>query len=97
MVQMVQRLLAEAERLCGSAITIHLGQRLVDMDVAGCTATFEGADADAPVTEKYDILVGADGVNSAVRSALSQQVGARTRAQAAHLVLRRTSWFQDIA
>jgi 2-polyprenyl-6-methoxyphenol hydroxylase-like FAD-dependent oxidoreductase len=41
------------------------------VDVGGHTVSFEASDG-SPVCEQYDLLVGADGVGSAVRAALQQ-------------------------
>ncbi|MEM7230268.1 MAG: NAD(P)/FAD-dependent oxidoreductase [Planctomycetota bacterium] len=52
-------------------VTLHFGMRCEDIDVDAGRATFRDAD-DALITQDADLLIGADGAFSAVRSALQR-------------------------
>ena len=54
-------------------IVTHFGHRLVDIELRSSRAVFETAsDADAPVHEPFDVLIGADGAYSAVRNRMQR-------------------------
>lgn len=53
-------------------VTIEFEQRCVDIDVNSTTATFERTDSGERYNVKSDIIIGADGAFSAVRSRMQQ-------------------------
>ena len=70
-VQLVQHLLGEMERLCGKAIAMHYNSSVKYIDTVAQTVQLDTADG--LQTFQYDLLLGADGYHSAVRTALEQQ------------------------
>ena len=72
-VQISNYLKSEVERLCGPTVSFCWGHTLIDLNLATRTASFDTRDG--LVTEAYDLLVAADGIHSAVRTALLEQVG----------------------
>ena len=71
-VQLLTHLLAEVKRVYGSSIAIHAGHRLTRIDLAKQSVTYASETGLKAVN--YDLLVGADGVHSPVRQAMTQQV-----------------------
>ncbi|KAF8072714.1 kmo [Scenedesmus sp. PABB004] len=65
---LAQYLIDQARAAFPTAIRFHFGAALEGVDIAGRTAAFTGPGG--RVAARYDLLVGADGVGSAVRAAL---------------------------
>ncbi|KXZ53451.1 hypothetical protein GPECTOR_7g1350 [Gonium pectorale] len=76
-------LLAEARRVCPDRIRFVFGAALAELDLAGRRAVFQVGPAgkqEQVVESGYELLVGADGANSAVRGFMQAQVpGFRTQ------------------
>lgn len=70
--QTVTHLLAELQRLYGKRVQVHKHHKLVAIDIGAQQLTY--CHQEEQINVKYDLLVGADGVNSFVRQALTQQV-----------------------
>lgn len=68
----VTHLLAELQRLYGKRVQVHKHHKLVAIDIGAQQLTY--CHQEEQINVKYDLLVGADGVNSFVRQALTQQV-----------------------
>lgn len=77
----VARLAAECERVHGAAVSVARGWQAVGGDVCAGEVVLErrGGDEGAPErqTRRFDIVVGADGVNSKVRELMQAQVRRR--------------------
>ena len=69
----VAHLKAECSRVYGESITMHYGMRAVGGDVCAGELVLQDA-AGEQETRQYDVVVGADGVASAVRQLMQQQV-----------------------
>ena len=69
----VAHLRAECARVYGDSIRVHYGMRAVGGDVCAGEVVLEDA-AGERVTREYDMIVGADGIGSAVRGLMQEQV-----------------------
>ncbi|KAK9837071.1 hypothetical protein WJX81_000631 [Elliptochloris bilobata] len=68
-------LVAEAQRLHPSAVTFHFECGLQDIDFQERVASFAGPAGARGAPVAYDLLVGADGANSAVRRLMQERCG----------------------
>ncbi|KAK9794596.1 hypothetical protein WJX73_002898 [Symbiochloris irregularis] len=71
--ELVRHLIDRANKLCGGTITWHWEYACEAVDVQQQRVTFSGPDG-SKISTAFDLLLGADGVNSRVRSALEKQV-----------------------
>ncbi|MCA9290114.1 MAG: FAD-dependent monooxygenase [Phycisphaerales bacterium] len=66
--------LIEAAAACAH-VTLHFGQRCIDLDLDRPAATFEDESTGAVRTVAADVIIGADGAFSAVRARLQKNIG----------------------
>ncbi|KAK9792051.1 hypothetical protein WJX73_007017 [Symbiochloris irregularis] len=71
--ELVRHLIDEAHKLCGDKITWHWQHACEEVDLQHRRVTFSNP-AGKKVSAAYDLLLGADGVNSRVRGELERQV-----------------------